>query len=217
MKMPLLTKTLTIALVVINIEIDILSESRKITKNDTIAYTYIITYYPDKKKNPLAGIGMTLMKYWIKGNKWRREEIYDDIRCITIVVGGWRYFLMPEKKSGTKTKVNQFKFPPDDHDPRTLLKKWLKKGAKKIGNERINGQECDVYEKHPSKPGEPKVKIWARKVDGIVIRVEEEGQIKIFLSEFVRVVHEFKDIKVGIPIDDSLFTVPRDYQLEEKS
>jgi len=198
--------------------IEVLPQTRKTSKNQTITYTYIITYYPDKAKNPLAGIGRSVMKYWIKSNKWRREEIYDDIRRITIVVGGWRYFLVPEKKFGTKTKVNQFnKFPPDDHDPTTLLKKWLKKGAKKIGNEKINGQECDVYEKHPSKPGEPKVKIWVRKGDGIVIRVEEEGQIKIFLSEFVRAVHEFKDIKIGMPIDDSLFTVPMDYQLKEKS
>lgn len=188
------------------------SETKETLQGQTITYTYVITRYPDKKKYPLAGTYLTLMKYWIKGNKWRREEIYDENRRIIIVSDGWRYTLFSLRsgeKTATKERLKKSEPVPIEHDPRKLLKEWLKKGIKKVGSGRVEGQECDVYEKKGQK-----VKIWVRKKDGLVIRIEEEGSLKFGNLELIKTVHEFKDIKIGVPIDDSLFTVPRDYKLK---
>jgi hypothetical protein len=178
-------------------------QSKGKPKEQTLAYNSVSTR---------PGCHPVEFKTWFKGTKWRfeertrfGEETVDKLVRIAIYSEGWLYQLHPETKTGLKQKISPDRDSVellDCHIP--FLRYYQKLGAKKVGSEKLNGQECDIYEVPRRKS-----KIWVRKEGGWVVKEEGgdgSGKFK----------HEVKDLKVGVPVDDSLFVLPKGYKLEER-
>jgi outer membrane lipoprotein-sorting protein len=174
-----------------------LGQSKGESKEQTRWYTAVITR-PGSK--PVE------FKTWIKEPKWRFEEMVEGkIVRIAIVSRGWFYQLYPEAKKGVKQKIPQDRHLLELLDPLNPFFKYAqKKGAKKIGSEKLNGRECDVYDLSLRK-----TKVWVRRKEGWIVKEEGEDGLGRFKTEV-------KNLQVGVPIDDSLFVLPEGYKLDEK-
>jgi outer membrane lipoprotein-sorting protein len=82
-------------------------------------------------------------------------------------------------------------------------------------SEKIDGQKCDHYRAiSHQQTGSMKLKnihhLWVRQADGVVLKAETE-------NEFGHGIMEYKNIKIGVPVSDSLFELPKGYKIEDRT
>lgn len=148
----------------------------------------------------------------VKGNKARADIAINGQIAIMLVTSDAMYMLAPQSKTGMKfPKVDAGTGSPAENmmmkDPRRTVDELKKQGAKKVGSEKVGTVTCDVYQMTP--PGtKTTLKTWVRLSDGFPVKKELKG-------DGVKIVTEFKNYKKGMKLADSLFTAPKDYEIQE--
>lgn len=172
---------------------------------------------PQRRQPPLSHY-----KCWIKGNKFRSEEI-GDRRLLELDTPEGHSLLEVKAKRGYRTPAST-KLAEDiaHRDPTRKFASYspnIKKRMTHEGTEEIDGQICNRYQwvsqdRLSISPKIPLInhthRIWVRRKDSVVVKIELE-------SEDYRYVTEYKNIKVGVTISDSLFEVPKDYTIEDRT
>ena len=145
--------------------------------------------------------------FWMKDNNMRVESAPGGQKMIMITREDGVYNYIPSQNMVTKMPVSQspmgggsatYVKSPDDY------MKYLKDiGALKTGSETIDGYECDIYEYEDATYG-PKVDatVWLWREKSFPVKMISKTQYGT--SEIL-----FKDIKIGEPISDSMFEVPK--------
>jgi outer membrane lipoprotein-sorting protein len=152
-------------------------------------------------------------KFSVKGNKSRVEMSVNGQSIVMLMNDKGMFMLNAQQKMALKLPTNN---PAQRRgfqemlvtDPRKALAEMKKQGAKKVSSEKVNGVACDVYAVTP--PGNVKqtVKTWVRQSDSMPAKVEVKGDQGDMLIEF-------KNIKKGVKLEDSVFSVPAGYQVQE--
>ena len=156
-------------------------------------------------------------KVFVKGDKRRIEMLPSpgaplSTKSFSITTGKATVWWREGDKTALRTQMPRLRswlFLNDRPD--------LKQRAKKVGSEKLNGMQCDVYllqPRGPQPPGQPGPrgpwgqrsprKIWIWTKYGLVVKQVTMGQDKKPL-----VVSEARNIVVGKPLADSLFQVPK--------
>jgi outer membrane lipoprotein-sorting protein len=147
-----------------------------------------------------------------KNGKMRTEGTAPDYetkknkKFVSIVTGDAIYTIDPEKNEGMKMKFNKETLAQSGSD---VSLDECRKGAKKTGSEKVNGENCDVSEftcKVGSKTA--KVKMWARTKDKFPVRfVQDLGDMKVTV--------DYTDIKAGASIPDSKFAPDKNTKITD--
>lgn len=159
-------------------------------------YKSTVTFTTPEKKFTLTAVSC----FWLSGLKSRVETKTDHQSIITIINKEGTFYLNPAKKIALKKKaisVNK-KTVAGSFDPK-------KSRAHKIGQEKIGGKPCSVYLlDEPENNLKGKVWLWVEKQFPLKIELTGPKEKMVTVNSEV----SFEKIK-----DNSLFEVPRDYQI----
>jgi outer membrane lipoprotein-sorting protein len=162
-------------------------------------------------------------KIWVKGEKVRMETRNPMMgEQIVILDDTSLYFLIPSQKAGQKG-------PPPMRDGKKATV-WqllradvdaLRARGKKVGRETVEGLACDVYVRNESKEGESRnVKAWIGTVQGTSVPMKvilkhtvSRPGVSIMRTQTMVI----KNLKANVAVADSLFTVPKEYQIKTAS
>jgi outer membrane lipoprotein-sorting protein len=158
-------------------------------------------------------------KVWVKGQKARLEMNPPTSGPILVLVNGKKlHNLFPQRKQGTVSTIRTPQNGPDN--PWEFLVAnvdSLLKGAKKVGQQKLDGYTCDIYQKSGSREGETMtLKSWITRgtKPRLPIKVEQTINVKrpnmtMQQTQTTRMT----GIQMGVPIPDSLFNVPAGYKI----
>jgi hypothetical protein len=160
-------------------------------------------------------------KVWVKGQKVRAET-NDPMRGpVLLLVDGLKVrTLFPQRKQGMVTTVAAGKNGPSNPWEMIVANVGqLTRGAKKLGQEKVDGYLCDIYQKSQSESGRSAtLKAWITRTTQprLPIRVEMTQQVKrpnvtLKQTQLTRITN----IQIGGRIPDSLFAVPAGYKIVE--
>lgn len=160
-------------------------------------------------------------KVWVKGQK-ARLEIQEPVNGSTVMlVDGTKVRqLFPQRKQGFVRTVT-----PGKNGPRNPLEyilasvDQLTRGAKKLGQQNLDGYACDIYEKSRSEQGRSMtLKSWITRTTQprLPLKIEATMQVKrpnmiVNQTQSTRIT----GLQIGVPIADSLFAVPAGYKIVE--
>jgi hypothetical protein len=168
------------------------------------------------------------IKVWISGNKMRKEVKPVEGNAeemINLFLPDGNYLLWPKKKTGSKTPAGKRNY--GGVDPTQMLHYYMGEAQlKKAGVEEMGGRHCDIYQgtlirrvrirdenkKITWKEMRSSIKLWARQSDSVVMKRAIQSESGSNSS-----VIEYKNIKTGVSIPDSLFEVPKDYRIEDRT
>jgi outer membrane lipoprotein-sorting protein len=179
------------------------------------------TYYVETKTtSTVDGKSQTVTsKAWMKGaTAFRIEQSAMGQTVLRLSDGDTLWIIHMGRKEGYRTKV------PAEFT--AMLKKlgrpigndldaFLKQGAKKVGQETINGVKCDIYQRTDKRSGLT-VNLWVQAGPGKLTRRQKlSGNVRAaaapgqpMQSHKLTTIVEFTNWKVNIPIDDSMFRPP---------
>lgn len=158
-------------------------------------------------------------KVWVKGDKARLETDQPMTgRMIVLVDGAKVHQLFPQQKRGTVATIKTGKSGPKN--PMEFIVAnvgQLTRGAKKTGQQTIDGYPCDVYLQTQKSEGRSMtMKAWVTRTmqPRLPLKVESTVQVKrpnmtVKQSQTTRIT----GIKRGVAIPDSLFKVPTGYKI----
>jgi hypothetical protein len=160
-------------------------------------------------------------KVWVKGDKARVESNHPMTGPIVLLVDGARlHRLFPQQKRGTVETIPTGKSGPKN--PMQFIVAnvgQLTQGAKKVGQQTIDGYPCDIY--LHTKKGEGRsraLKSWITRTTQprLPLKVESIDQVNrpnvtMKQSQTTRLTR----IKKGVAIPDSLFQLPAGYKIVE--
>ncbi len=163
--------------------------------------------YPYKSEKDIPGVES---KFWIKEDKLRSETKTLSGNMITIIAGDWLYSIEGNSKVAKRQPVVDKEISIVEKDPTRLLALFKKRGGlKQTGTEKMGEDECNVYQFNTFPPRERStVTIWARKRDGVVVKQRKETSLAVTITEY-------RNIKIGAAIPDSMFEVPKGYELKD--
>jgi hypothetical protein len=153
-------------------------------------------------------------KIWVKGQKARAEANDPRTGPVLVLVDGSQVrTLFPQQKRGTVTTLALGKNGP--RNPWEVMVAnvgQLTHGAKKTGQQSIEGHPCDVYElTHHSEGSTMSIKSWITRdlQPRLPLRVENKVQVQrpnvtVNQTQITRIT----GVQSGIPLPDSLFVVP---------
>ena len=162
-------------------------------------------------------------KVWLKGQKARVETNGPVTGQMLMLADGPKIRrLYPQQKRGTVTTME-----PGQHGPRSPWEvvigsvSELSHGAKKLGQQKLDGYECDVYELTRRSPSQNQViKSWITRTTQprLPLKVEitshvERPNAAVNLTQTTRITR----FRIGIPLSDSLFAVPPGYKIVQAS
>jgi outer membrane lipoprotein-sorting protein len=164
----------------------------------------------------------TEAKIWVKGERARVETTDPRFGAPVLMLSDGRKIrtLYPQQKRGTVTA-----FPGDKSAAKNPLEFLVAKlddvthGAKKLGRQKLDGHTCDVYELTQNSPeGTKSIKSWIARDTRprLPIKVERkvhEQRPNVTVNQTLTTL--ITGIRIGIPIPDSLFTVPPGYKIVE--
>lgn len=158
-------------------------------------------------------------KIWVKGQKARAEANDPRTGPVLILVNGPQIrTLFPQQKRGTLATLSIGKGgPKNPWEFMVANVGQLTHGAKKVGQETIDGHPCDVYELTQHSQGSTMtVKSWITRdiKPALPARVENKIQVQrpnVTLNQTQTT--RITGIQTGISIPDSLFAVPPGYKI----
>ncbi len=160
-------------------------------------------------------------KVWVKGQRARLETNQPMSGPMVVLVNGAKvHTLFPQQKRGTVATV-----PTGKNGPRNP---WefivanvgnLTRGARKMGQQTIDGYPCDVYQRQRSRQGQTEtLKSWItrRTQPRLPLKVENRMEVRrpnmsVSQSQITRII----GLRIGVPIADTLFAVPAGYKIVE--
>lgn len=167
-----------------------------------------------------AGMHMNVeAKVWIKGQKARVET--NDPRSgpmLLLVDGPQIRRLYPRQKRGIVSRLPGGKNgPANPWEFMIASVSQLTHGAKKLGEERLDGYLCDVYVlTHRSPSQNMTVKSWVTGTTQprLPLRIEstshqQRPNATVNLTQTIRIT----GLKIGVPLSDALFAVPAGYKI----
>lgn len=185
-------------------------------KLTTMSYDQIVT-------SPAQGT-MT-SKVWIKGNNMRIEQIAEGEKMITLMKEGAIYLYYPSQKMAIKMDISAGAGQGGQENPKDMMEYLRNIEAKPLGQERIEGQLCDVYQitypqtglpadlsSEASAKGEasPKAKIWVWREKNFPLK-------SVMTVGGETLTTEYRNVQMGINISDSLFQIPPGTQIMDMS
>jgi hypothetical protein len=158
-------------------------------------------------------------KIWVKGQKARAESNDPRTGPVLILVNGPQIrTLFPKQKRGMISTMSMGKnAPKNPWEFMVANVGQLTRGARKVGQESIDGHPCDVYLLTHNSPGSKmSIKSWiARDLQPrMPVKVENKVQVQrpnVTVNQMQTT--RITGIQSGIPISDSLFTVPSGYKI----
>jgi hypothetical protein len=162
-------------------------------------------------------------KIWMKGQKARIETNGPVTGPVLMLADGPKVrYLYPQQKRGTVTTIK-----PHQHGPRNPWEvvigsvSELTHGARKMGEEKLDGYSCDVYELTRRSPSQHQVvKSWITRTTQprLPLKVEITSQVQrpnatVNLTQSTRIT----GLKIGMLLPDSLFAVPPGYKIVQAS
>jgi hypothetical protein len=162
-------------------------------------------------------------KIWVKGQKARVETNGPVTGQVLLLADGSKLrYLYPQQKRGTVTTMK-----PGPHGPRNPWEvvigsvSELTRGARKLGEEKLDGYLCDVYELARRSPAQNQtVKSWITRTTQppLPLKVEITSHVKrpnatVNLTQTTRLT----GLKIGMPLPNSLFAVPPGYKIVQAS
>jgi len=172
----------------------------KAEKVTTISYDQTIT----------SSRGQTMTsKVWIKGEKMRIEQTAQGQKMITLMKEGAMYLYYPAQKIAMKMDVSAGADQEEQENPKEMVEYLKSIEAKPLGQERIEGKLCDIYQiTYPQTGARGKIWVWRGKNFPLksVMTVDSET-----------ITTEYRNVQMGINIPDSLFEIPPGTQIMDMS
>ena len=166
----------------------------------TMSYDQIIT----------SSQGETITsKVWIKGNNMRMEQIAEGEKMITLMKEGTMYLYYPAQKMAMKMDISVGAGQGGQENPKDMMEYLKNIKAKSLGQERIEGKLCSVYQiTYPQTRARGKVWVWKEKKFPLksVMTVGSET-----------ITTRYRNVQMGINIPDSLFELPPGTQITDMS
>ena len=179
-------------------------------KLTTMSYDQMITSSQEKA---------ITSKVWIKGNNMRMEQISEGEKMIALVKEGAMYLYYPAQKMAMKIDIGAGAGQGGQENPKNMMEYLKSINAKPLGQERIEGKLCDIYQITYPLTGLP--------VEALA-KVEAKGKIWVWrekkfpLKSVMTVGGEtittrYRNIQMDINIPDSLFEIPPRTQIMDIS
>ena len=161
--------------------------------NQTVYYTQIVkTDY---------GVRDAIVRVWVKDEKMRMESDAGGEKFILINREDGVYNYIPSQNMLTKIpRIEQKMNYVDDAEDFISYLKTV--NAKVVGEEEINGLNCDIYEYFDT-DSDSQVIAWVWKEKSFPIKIEIKnyfGKTSVF----------FDDVRINEPIPESFFELPQD-------
>ena len=158
-------------------------------------------------------------KVWIKGNNMRMEQIAEGEKMITLMKEGTMYLYQPAQKMAMKMDINMGVGQGGQGNPKDMMEYLKSIKAKSLGQERIEGKLCDVYQiTYPQKglPAEALAKAGAK--SKIWVWRKKKFPLKLVMtlgSETITT--RYRNVQMDISIPNSYFELPPGTQIMDMS
>lgn len=157
-------------------------------------------------------------KVWIKGNNMRTEQIAEGEKMVTLMKEGVMYLYYPAQKMAMKMDISTGA-GQGGRNPKNMMEYLKSVKAKPLGQERIEGKLCDVYQiTYPQKglPTEALTKAGAKS------KVWVWRKKKFPLKSVMTVGNEtmttrYKNVQMDINIPNNYFELPSGTQIMDMS
>ena len=170
----------------------------KAEKVTTMSYDQIIT-------SPTGEI--ITSKVWVKGKKMRVEQIARGTKVVTLMKkGNVHLYYYPSQKMAVKMYMPAGIIQRHQENPREMAEYLKSTKAKPLGQEKIEGKLCDIYQVSYPQGIRGKVWIWRRKNFPLKLVVGNSGE---------SITIEYKNLQMSISIPDNLFELPPGTQIED--
>jgi len=172
----------------------------KAEKITTMSYDQIIT----------SSRGETMTsKVWIKGNNMRMEQIAEGEKMITLMKEGTMYLYYPAQKMAMKMDISAGAGQGGQENPKDMMEYLKSIKAKPLGQEKIEGKLCNVYQITYPQTG-AKGKIWVWKGKNFPLK-----SVMTVGSETITT--RYRNVQMDISIPDSYFELPSGTQIMDMS
>jgi len=147
-------------------------------------------------------------KVWIKGNNMRMEQIAEGEKMITLMKEGTMYLYYPAQKMAMKMVISVGAGQGGQENPKDMMEYLKSIKAKPLGQEKIEGKLCDIYQ--VSYPQGLRGKVWVWKAKKLPLK-----SVMTVGSETITT--RYRNVQMGINIPDSLFELPPGTQITDMS
>ncbi len=166
----------------------------------TMSYDQIIT----------SSRGETMTsKVWIKGNNMRMEQIAEGEKMITLMKKGTMYLYYPAQKMAMKMDISVGAGQGGQENPKDMMEYLKSVKAKPLGQEKIEGKLCNVYQiTYPQTGAKGKIWVWRGKNFPLksVMTVGSETMTT-----------KYRNVQMDINIPNSYFELPPGTQMMDMS
>ena len=158
-------------------------------------------------------------KVWIKGEKMRMEQIAEGEKMIALLKEGTMYLYYPAQKMAMKMDISAGAGQGGQENPKDMMEYLKSVKAKPLGQEKIEGKLCNVYQITYSQTGLPakalakagaKSKIWVWKEKKFPLK-----SVMTLGSETITT--RYRNVQMDISIPDSYFELPPGTQTMDMS
>ncbi len=152
--------------------------------------------------------GTITSKVWVKGEKMRIEQMAQGQKMVTLMKEGTMYLYYPAQKMAMKMDVSAGAGQGSENPKDTM--EYLKSiEARPLGQERIEGKLCDVYQiTYPQTGARGKIWVWREKNFPLKSVMTVGGET---------ITTRYRNIQMGINIPDSYFELPPGTQITDMS
>lgn len=183
-------------------------------------YTFDISITIVFAKQPESSIAME-MKGWARGDCVRTEGIARQkgrtLQRIGIRDREASYGLRPASKQAFRSAHDPHSSELEHAPYQTLLQRAKMRGWVRVGSDRVRDDECDIWAAPPTAEDDQveTQRIWFRRSDGLPVRFESRTADAATGELANTSIHEWRNWRKGVAIDDRQFKVPADYAVEE--
>ena len=158
-------------------------------------------------------------KVWIKGEKMRMEQVSEGEKMVTLMKEGTMYFCYPAQKMAMKMDISAGAGQGGQGNPKDMMEYLKSIKAKSLGQEKIEGKLCNVYQITYPQTGLPaealakagaKSKIWVWKEKKFPLK-----SVMTLGSETITT--RYRNVQMDISIPDSYFELPPGTQIMDMS
>ena len=167
-------------------------------------------------KQVITANGKVVMEadFWMKDERMRMESAPGGQKMIMITREDGVYNYMPAQNTVMKMPVDSpmgAQKPNYVKDPDDYMVFLKNVGAQMVGSEVIDGNPCDIYEYKDLQSGmNSDVKVWVWK--------QEKFPLKMYIkSSYGESEVLFKEVRLNVPIEDSMFEVPKNAKMTDLS
>ena len=154
-------------------------------------------------------LGTMTSKVWIKGEKMRIEQTAQGQKMVTLMKEGAMYLYYPSQKMAMKIDISAGAGQGGQENPKDMMEYLKSIKAKPLGQERIEGKLCDIYQIISSQTG-VRGKIWVWKKNKFPLK-----SVMTVGSETITT--RYRNIQMGINIPASYFKLPPGTQIMDMS